>query len=349
MAVRMTKTTGVILDPECIAHDPGPEHPESPERIRALLEVLQFTAVRELPLVQLDGRMATETEVLRAHTKPYFDRLKATTGLTVRLDADTVAGPRSFECAMRAAGSALAAVDAVMAGQVDNALALGRPPGHHAEADRAMGFCLLNNVAIAARHAFAQHGVQRVAIVDFDVHHGNGTASIFERDARVLYVSTHQSPLFPGSGMPEDMGKGAGIGRTINIPLSADHGDVEYDAIYGGLVARLLEQFRPDLILVSAGYDISASDPLGGMNVTYDGFARIVGHLVNASDLLCSGRLVAVLEGGYSTEGMQTGVRATLDAMTGTVHVEDPHGPLVRLPIGDAARHLHLYREHFDI
>jgi acetoin utilization deacetylase AcuC-like enzyme len=345
----MTFRTGLLLDPECLLHDPGPQHPESPARLSVLIELVQSKAVRALPLLRVDHRNASEAEVLRVHTPALLERLKTSVGHTIQLDQDTIASPRSFDCAMRAAGAAVAAVDAVMAGTVDNAMVLVRPPGHHAEADRPMGFCLLNNVAIAAQHARVVHGLARVAIVDFDVHHGNGTQAIFERDPNVLYISTHQWPLFPGTGAADSLGSGPGLGRTINIPLGPEHGDAEYDAIYGGLIARILDQFRPDLILLSAGYDISEHDPLGGMSVTYAGFARIAGHMVNAAELLCKKRLVAVLEGGYSAVGLTTGVQATLEALTGTVRVDDPRGPLVRLPLGDAARHLHLYREYFAI
>ncbi len=338
-----------MLDPECLLHDPGPQHPESPQRLSTLIEMVQSPGMRSMPLTRLEHRTATEAEVLRAHTPQLLARLKSTQGHTVHLDQDTVASPKSYDCALRAAGATIAAVDAVHSGQVDNAMVLVRPPGHHAEADRSMGFCLLNNVAIAAHHARTVLGLARVAIVDFDVHHGNGTQAIFERDPTVLYVSTHQWPLYPGTGAADSLGSGAGLGRTINIPLGPEHGDAEYDAIYGGLIARILEQFRPELILLSAGYDISEHDPLGGMSVTYDGFARIAGHMVNASELLCKNRLVAVLEGGYSAAGLTTGVHATLEAFTGMLRVDDPRGPLVRLPLGDAGRHLHLYREFFAI
>lgn len=349
MTVQMIRTVGVVIDPECLLHDPGPGHPEAPGRLQVLLNLVRSFAMQQLPLRPIEGRIATEAEVLRVHTKAHLERLRATQGLTVRLDPDTVAGPHSYQSALRAAGSAIAAVDAVLRGEVKSAMAIVRPPGHHAEPDKAMGFCLLNNAAIAVQHARAEHGLSRIAIVDFDVHHGNGTQAAFLRDPQTLYISTHQIGLFPGSGQPADMGEGPGLGRTVNIALSPEHGDAEYDAIYGGLVARMLEQFLPELIVLSAGYDISETDPLGGMSVTYDGFARIVGHMVNTADLVCKGRLVAVLEGGYSAQGLQLGVTATLEALTGVVRVDDPSGPLIRLPLGDAARHLHLYRDHFDL
>lgn len=341
--------TAVFADPECLRHEPGLGHHESPARLLALVRLLQGQRLRHLPLQLQSGRLATPEEILRVHTEAYLQRLRVTRGLNVRLDPDTHTSPESYDVALHAAGSTLAAVEAVYRGQVRRAMVLVRPPGHHAEPDRAMGFCLLNNVAIAAQHARKVLGAQRVAIVDFDAHHGNGTQAAFWTDPSVLYISTHQAPLYPGTGAATELGDGAGRGRTINIPLGAEHGDAEFDAIYGGLIARLLEQFRPEIILVSCGYDIAATDPLAGMSVTYEGFLRIVGHLCNTADLICRGRLVGVLEGGYSIAGLEDGVAATLEAMCGAVMVEDPKGPLVRLPLGDAARHLYLYRDYFDI
>jgi acetoin utilization deacetylase AcuC-like enzyme len=185
--------------------------------------------------------------------------------------------------------------------------------------------------------------------VRLDVHHGNGTQAAFWRDPSVLYISTHQTPLFPGTGAATDMGEGLGQGRTVNIPLRAGHGDAEYDAIYGALIPRMLERFRPDLLLVSAGFDIAASDPLGGMEVTPEGLVRIAAHLVNAAELLCKGRMVMVLEGGYSAFGLEEGVSACFEAMSGRVTVDDPRGPMVSLPLGDAAQYLDIYREFFPL
>jgi len=349
MSIQLTRTVGVAVDPECLLHDPGPGHPEAPERLQVLLDLLRSHPIQRLAIKPITGRRANEEELTRVHSRAHVDRLRATAGLTVRLYGDTIASPRSWDAAQRSAGLAIAAVDAVCRGDVAAAMAFCRPPGHHAEPERAMGFCLVNNIAVAAHHARAVHDMGRIAIVDFDVHHGNGTQAAFARDPRTLFISTHQVGLYPGTGAAEDCGEGPGRGRTVNIPLGPDHGDSEYDAIYGGLIARMLEQFRPDLLLVSAGYDIADTDPLGGMSVTYDGFARISGHLANAAELLCKRRIVAVLEGGYSAMGLHAGVTATLEALSGTIRVDDPHGPLVRLPLGDAARHMHVYREHFDL
>lgn len=340
---------GLALDLHGLQHDPGVGHPESAERLQVLMRLVGTQRVRGLEPVVLEGRVATDAEILRVHSPAHLQRIRATAGMTVRLDADTLASPHSWQAARSAAGHLLTATEAVVRGDVRSAFAIVRPPGHHAEPDKAMGFCLLNNVAIAARHAREALGLQRIAIVDFDVHHGNGTQAVFWRDPSVLYISTHQTPLYPGSGEATEVGEDMGRGRTVNIPLSAGHGDAEYDAIYGALIARILERFRPDLILVSAGFDIAASDPLGGMAVTSEGFARIAAHLVNQAELLCKGRIVFTLEGGYSASGLEDGVLACLEAMAGRVTVDDPHGSLYSLPLGDAAQYLDLYREFFPL
>ncbi len=340
---------GLALDLDGLLHDPGVGHPESAERLQVLMRLIGTQRVRALEPVVVDGRVATDAEILRVHSAGHLQRVKATAGMTVRLDADTLASPHSWHAARSAAGHVLRATEAVVRGEVRSAFAMVRPPGHHAEPDRPMGFCLVNNVAIAAKHAREVLGIQRVAIVDFDVHHGNGTQAVFWRDPSVLYISTHQANLFPGTGAATDVGEDMGRGRTINIPLRAGHGDAEYDAIYGALVARILERFRPELILVSAGFDIAASDPLGGMEVTAEGFARIAAHLVNHAELLCKGRIVFALEGGYSAIGLEEGVLACLEAMAGRVIVDDPHGSLHNLPLGDAAQYLDIYREYFPL
>jgi len=340
---------GIIFDPECLLHDTGPGHAESSARLQCLLNMLGAHDVQLLRPTILPGRLATESEILRVHSPAHWRRIKATAGYNVRLDNDTVASPRSFDAALRAAGCAIAATESVVSRQVRSAFAFIRPPGHHAEPDKPMGFCLFNNVAVAARHARAALGLQRVAIVDFDVHHGNGTQVAFYNDPYVLYISTHQHPLYPGTGAAGEVGEGLGRGRTINIPLRGGHGDAEYDAIYGSIVARILERFRPELILVSAGFDIAAEDPLGSMEVTSEGFARIAAHLVAAAEMTCGGRIVFALEGGYSLMSLQDGIFACLEAMAGMIHVDEPRGSLSSLPLGDAGQYLDVYREFFPI
>jgi len=297
----------------------------------------------------LDGRRALPAEITAVHTPEHYRRVMSTQGRTVALDLDTTAGPRSFDAAMHAAGAALAVAESVAVGEVVNGFALVRPPGHHAEAHRAMGFCLFNNAAIAARFARDSLKMERVAIVDFDLHHGNGTQSIFYRDPSVLVISTHQASVYPGTGQADETGEGPGTGFNINIPLAPGHGDPEFEAIYGGLVVRILDKFKPQLILVSAGFDIFAGDVLGRMEVTAQGFARIASHLRGAADRLCGGRIVFVLEGGYSVQGLRDGVLACLGAMSSSQKIPPLKGSLDDLPMGDALRHLPVYRRHFSL
>ncbi len=343
------KRTGVVVDPGCLSHDMGRHHPETPKRLQVLLDLMTSSDVVSLGLTMMDGRRATQGEVRRVHGDAHFRRLMGTEGRTVVMDMDTTAGPRSFDAALRAAGATVVATEAVVSGNLRNAMALTRPPGHHAAADRAGGFCLFNNVAIAARHAQQALGIKKVAIVDFDVHHGDGTQAIFWSDPSVLVVSTHQYPYFPGGGGAAEVGEGDGRGTTVNIPLAAGHGDQEYDAIYGALIPRMLEQFEPGLILVSAGFDIFVGDVLGGMEVTAEGFGRIATHLRVAADRLCNGRLVMALEGGYSVTGLRDGVMASLAAMSRDQKVRKMGGALEEMALGDAQRNLPAWREFFRL
>ena len=317
MTEHSQKRIAVVADRLCLQHDGGRGHPESPERLRTLMEVVAGGRHGQTSWSSLPGRDATDEEICRVHTPAHLSLLKATRGQRVRLDPDTVASPHSFAAAVRAAGCTLAALEAVASAEMDRSFALVRPPGHHAEPDRAMGFCLLNNIAIAARHAQRALGLRRVAIVDFDVHHGNGTQAAFYDDPDVLFVSSHQYPFYPGTGASEEQGVGAGLGSTINIALRPGHGDVQYDAMYRSIVAPALRAFRPDIILVSAGFDIAAADPLAGMEVSAAGAGRIAAHLVAAADATCAGRIVFVLEGGYDLVGLREGVLACLEAMVG--------------------------------
>lgn len=345
----MASRTGVVVDPACLAHDMGRHHPETPKRLQVLLELMMSGDVRDMGIRMLDGRRALPAEVTAIHTPEHYRRIMATQGRTVALDLDTTAGPRSFDAAMHAAGATLALAESVAVGEVTNGFALVRPPGHHAESHRAMGFCLFNNAAIAARFARDVLRMDRVAIIDFDLHHGNGTQSIFYADPSVLVISTHQAPGYPGTGAVDEAGDGPGLGYNVNIPLAPGHGDPEFDAIYGGLVVRILDRFKPQMIVVSAGFDIFAGDVLGRMEVTAQGFSRIASHLRAAADRLCGGRLVMVLEGGYSIAGLRDGVMACLAAMSSSQKVVGSDGSLDDLPMGDALRFLPAYRKHFDV
>jgi acetoin utilization deacetylase AcuC-like enzyme len=309
----MAGGTAVVLDDRMIAHDPGPGHPERPDRLRALRDHL--AAGQEL--VRLGARAAAEDELALVHAPAYVERIAATAGRSrVMLDPDTSTSPASWEAARLAAGSLLVVSEAVLAGQVENGFALVRPPGHHAERERAMGFCLFDNVAIAAAW-LRQRGLERIAIVDWDLHHGNGTQHLFEADPHVLYVSTHQYPFYPGTGAVHEVGQGAGAGTTLNLPFPAGFGDAEYVLAFDEVVVPVLRQFRPEFVLLSAGFDTDYRDPLGGMSVTPAGFAAMASACVTLANEVAGGRIAAVLEGGYDLDAIVEGVDATLAAMRG--------------------------------
>lgn len=303
----------LLHDPLCLEHDPGDGHPESAARLAEALRSL-----REEPVagtVWAAPRDASDAELAAVHTPEHLARLAATVGRARSvLDPDTIAGPRSFAAARRAAGAVLSGVDAVLADEARGAFAIVRPPGHHAEADAAMGFCLVNHAAIAAEHALA-NGCARVAILDPDVHHGNGTQHIFETRAEVLYVSSHRWPFYPGTGAASEVGHGAGAGATLNLPLQAGMGDAELLTLWRELAAPVIDDFAPELILVSAGFDTWEGDPLGGLAVSADGFAALWALYRQLADRHCPGRLVGVLEGGYAAEGVAAGVRSAAAAL----------------------------------
>jgi acetoin utilization deacetylase AcuC-like enzyme len=324
----MAGGTAYVTDPRMLAHDPGAGHPERPAR----LKVVQERVAAEPGLVALAPRAASDDELARVHAPELIALVDASRGRPrVRFDADTTTSAASSEAARLAAGSVLELCDAVLAGQVANGVALVRPPGHHAERDRAMGFCLYNNVAVAAR-ALRAKGVPRVAIVDWDLHHGNGTQHIFEDDPSVLYVSTHQYPFYPGTGAAAEVGSGAGAGRTVNVPCPAGFGDAEFARVFDELIEPVLRQFAPAFVLVSAGFDCDARDPLGGLVLTPDGIARMARALVRVAGECAGGRIVAVLEGGYDLDALVDGTGVLLDALAGAT------APLPGPQSGDARR-----------
>jgi acetoin utilization deacetylase AcuC-like enzyme len=309
----MAGGTAVVLDARMLAHDPGCGHPERPERLGVLLDHLGGAS----GLVHLGARLAEEDEIALVHAPAHVEHAAATAGRPrVQLDPDTATSAGSYEAARLAAGSLLNLCEAVLAGEVTNGFALVRPPGHHAERDRAMGFCLFNNVAVAAAW-LRRRGVRRIAIVDWDLHHGNGTQHAFEADAEVLYVSTHQYPFYPGTGAAEEVGVGAGAGRTLNLPFPAGFGDAEYVHAFVEVVLPICRQFAPEFVLVSAGFDTDHRDPLGGMVVTPAGFAAMARTCATLAAETAGGRIAAVLEGGYDLHAIVEGVDAVLDAFRG--------------------------------
>jgi acetoin utilization deacetylase AcuC-like enzyme len=283
-------------------------------------EVMQVVAseFRQRGGTVLEPKEATEDELARIHDRAYLSLIRETSGRATALDVDTFTSPDSYEVALLAAGAAVASVDRVLDGGGARALAMVRPPGHHAERNRAMGFCFFNNIAIAAAHARAR-GLERVAIVDYDVHHGNGTQWAFYDDPSVLFISSHQYPYYPGTGAATDTGTGRGAGFTINLPLEAGATDADYDVVYTTITRPVLRQFRPDLILVSAGFDAFVDDPLGGMRVTAAGFVRLTALLAGVADECCSGRIAAVTEGGYDLAGFAACLRGATSALAGEV------------------------------
>ncbi len=307
--------TGVVIDRRYMDHDMGSYHVESPARIGVLLEMLEKDP--PVPVRFIPPRPATEEELGWVHERGYIDLIRSTAGQTVPMDVDTVAGPMTWPTALLAAGGLLEAVDRVMDGTVRNAFALVRPPGHHAEASRAMGFCFFNNAAVAAEHLIRRRGAERVLIVDWDLHHGNGTEQAFYERRDVLYFSTHQSPLYPGTGAARFFGHGEGYGYNLNVPLLSGKGDADFLYIFERVLVPVAEEFRPDFILSSAGFDIAAGDPLGGMEVSAAGFGRLAASLAALAEKTAAGRLALVLEGGYDLPAMRAGVAEALKALAG--------------------------------
>ena len=304
--------TGVVRDEAFLAHRCDGEHPENPGRLEAIFARLDGIE-NELSLAPIASRAASLEELTQVHDLSYVLRIAATAKETSsRLTPDTYACPDSFEAASRAAGAVMAAVDAVMDGRVRNAFVPVRPPGHHAEVGKAMGFCLFNNVALGAEYARAVKGVQRVLVVDWDLHHGNGIQHIFEEDPSVLYISAHQYPCFPGTGHYLETGRGRGEGYTVNLPLGKGWGDGDYAALFRQVVAPLAMDFKPDVILAAAGFDIHRLDPVGRMQVTEHGFACLTRILMDIARGCCRDRLVLVLEGGYHHHALAASVDAVL-------------------------------------
>jgi acetoin utilization deacetylase AcuC-like enzyme len=309
--------TGIVKDKRYMDHWMGDQHPEGPERLAVTYAMLEESDMagqfKEVP-----ARRAKKEDLLRVHSESYIKRIEATSGQAYTfLDADTQTCAASYETAVLAVGGLCQAIDMVHSGELQNAFALVRPPGHHAERSQAKGFCLFNNVAVGARYAQEILHLQRVLIVDWDLHHGNGTQHSFENDATILYFSTHQYPYYPGTGALGEVGTGKGTGYTVNVPLSVGFGDGEYAGIYQKILKPIALEFRPDLVLVSAGFDIYFGDPLGGMSVTPSGFAGLTRIILEIAEECCKGRAVLTLEGGYDLDGLKSSVHHVLKELAG--------------------------------
>ena len=306
-------TTLLYTHPACLAHDPGLGHPESPDRLRAVLHALEGEAFQDL--IRVEAPESSREALQRVHPASHVDRIVAfAPEHEIRhLDPDTAMSPGSLEAALRAAGAVVAAVDEVAGGRARNAFCAVRPPGHHAEPGRPMGFCLFNNVAVGALHARARHGLERIVVVDFDVHHGNGTQAAFAGDANLMYVWTHQWPLYPGTGSPGERG----VGNILNMTLAPYAGSAEFREAFADSLLPAIEDFRPEMVFISAGFDGHAHDPLANLELTDDDFGWVTRELVAIADRHAGGRVVSTLEGGYNLRALASSTRAHVGALMG--------------------------------
>jgi acetoin utilization deacetylase AcuC-like enzyme len=326
----------VVVDPEYLKHQTGEFHPERPERIRALLDLAETLDKKRFPI--LPPMAASRTDIESCHGADYVKLVEATSNTNLyALDGDTITSRDSFGVGLLAVGGFLRLIDAIAAGEAQNGFALVRPPGHHALRDRAMGFCLFNTIAIGAHHIKKTYGAKRIMIMDWDVHHGNGTQDRFYDDPSVLFISTHQFPYYPGTGAVTEVGVNAGEGFTLNIPLPAGCGDAEYMRVFYDLVIPAGKKFAPEWILVSAGFDPHRRDPLGGMEVTEAGFTGMARLLLELADQYAGGKIAFLLEGGYDLAALRKSVAAVLEAMqqgSGLIETAKPGGgriePLIR-------------------
>jgi len=319
--------TGVVKHRIFIEHKTGPSHPESPRRLEVLYEMLKDKDIAER-LEILSPRKASREEIEYNHMPAYFDYVAKTEGLSSSsLDMDTQLSAKSFEAALYAAGGVLLGIDALINTESTNVFALVRPPGHHAEANRGMGFCIFNNIAIGAEYAIRHHGIKRVLIVDWDLHHGNGTQHSFYSDDGVLYFSIHQYPHYPGTGDALEAGRGRGRGFTVNVPLGPRYGDYAYITLFEKVLRPIALLYKPELVLVSAGFDAHYADPLGGMELTAEGFSSLTGVVMDIAEKTAGGRLLLSLEGGYNLKALRESVKKVLLRLSGESGSGTPEPP----------------------
>jgi acetoin utilization deacetylase AcuC-like enzyme len=309
------RETLLFYDDLMVSHDPGYGHPERPERLSSLVDDLAANPAAHTRWMTPEPATAEALE--RVHDHAYIDALDAVRGKTGHLDADTAVSPHSVEAAWLAAGAATGAVDAVFRGDARQAVGLVRPPGHHAEAGRPMGFCLFNNVAVAAAHAVEALGLERVLVIDWDVHHGNGTQHSFQSRRDVLFFSTHRFPFYPGTGAAHECGTGAGEGYTVNVPMPGGRTDADLRLAFDAVLMPIAAELRPQLVLVSAGFDAHRLDPLGGMRLSDEGYAVLCARALAIAREHADGRIVLLLEGGYDLQGLREGVRSCLSVLAG--------------------------------
>jgi acetoin utilization deacetylase AcuC-like enzyme len=332
---------GLVYDPIYLEHDTG-DHVENSQRLVAAISYLEETGIKE-KLNCLPSRPALLEELEMIHAPDYISYVKSKAEKGGGwLDPDTIMSPKSYEAALYAAGGLMGAVEVVMRREVDNAFALVRPPGHHAIRDRAMGFCIFNNIAVAAKFALSKFSLNRILIADFDVHHGNGTQDAFYADPKVLYFSTHQYPFYPGTGWIDETGTGEGEGTTVDFPMTAGWGDEEYLRAFKEVLVPVARRFQPQLVLVSAGFDAHWADQLAMMRVSVKGFAQMVMVLKELAAELCQDRLIFTLEGGYNLQVVASSIKAVFDVLRGNSEIDDPLGEasIARKPAG--------FDEHID-
>ncbi len=311
----MSQNTAFTYHPDYLNHDTGAGHPERPDRLRSGLAALKDSDVWDT-LLQIEPTPASIDQIAYAHNQGYSDYIKQYCEAEIPLTYDTIVVHESFDIALLSTGGVLSIAEAVVTNKAKNGFAMGRPPGHHATPGQSMGFCLFNNIAITARYLQREHGIGKVAIVDWDVHHGNGTQDIFYEDETVFFFSIHQSPLYPGTGSKSDKGGGKAYGTTLNVPVPPGSGDDDYITIFQDILIPTLRDYAPEIILISAGFDAHFLDPLGNINITAEGFATLTDMIMEIAEETASGRIVSALEGGYSLEGLSGSIVAHVERLS---------------------------------